>query len=527
MFGFALQASDNTQKELKNSEPFIQSNNHLGTKEVSTLEEKIPRESTKSGNNFISINEIHKELDKISKISGENSTRDKSNLILGLINKLDSVAVKYLFNIINGTLRTGVSSMTIIDGLAVAFTEKKELREVIERGYYLYPDLGEIAVILKNKGIQGIREMKITIGIPIKMMLASRVSYKEIPKKMGIPFYAEYKYDGERVQVHKKGSKITLFSRHLKNISEMYPDVIDTVSKQIPLEEIVFEGEIVAMDAFYEKMLPFQMVSLRRRKYNVEEMVKKVKVTLFAFDLLYFNKSSDPSTAVMVMDLALEQRRKYLKELIKESEQLRISDGKYIHSLEEMVEYFKKSREEGAEGIMNKSLAPEARYCPGNRGFYWIKLKGLEAGKLMDTLDVVIIGASFGQGKRAGKLSGILCAVYNEETEKFESLTNLGSGFDEETLEMLTVKLLKMKLDKKPTNVESKDAPDIWVTPEIIIEISCDEITLSQTAIAGASLNNGQGFSLRFPVFQRFREDKGVKEITTSVEIKQFYESQK
>jgi DNA ligase-1 len=525
LFGFA--SSQHNSENQINKRPVKDNGNHEPEKSLTVQEDTIQKlqVSNFGKGSGLTIYDVYKELDKISKISGANSTRDKSKLILGLVNKLTPIAVKYLFNIINGTLRTGASSMTIIDGLTVAFTNNKELRDQVERAYFMLPDLGQIAVLLKNGGIEGLKQLNVQIGIPIKMMLASRVPYKEIPEKLGIPFYAEYKYDGERVQVHKKGKYISLFSRHLKNISDMYPDVIEAVSNQVQIEEIVFEGEIVAMDTFYEKMLPFQVVSLRRRKYDVEEMVKKVKVTLFSFDLLYFNKTSDPKTAVMVMDFPLEDRRRYLKEIIKESEQLRISNGKYINSLEEMVEYFKKAREDGAEGIMNKSLAKDARYCPGNRGFYWIKLKGLEAGKLTDTLDVVIIGASYGQGKRAGKLSGILCAVYNPETDKFESLTNLGSGFDEPTLDMLTDRLLKIKVDKKPINVEAKDEPDIWVNPEIIIEIAGDEITVSQVATAGASINNGQGFSVRFPVFQRFREDKDVKEITTSLEVKQIYDS--
>ena len=386
------------------------------------------------------------------------------------------------------------------------------------------PDLGEVAVILKNEGLEGLAKLGISIGIPIKMMLASRVPYKEIPEKMGIPFYAEYKYDGERVQVHKKGAKITLFSRHLRNISDMYPDVIEAVSTQINVEDIVFEGEIVAMDSFYEKMLPFQVVSVRRRKYNVEEMVKKVKVTLFAFDLLYMNKGQDSSDAIMVMNMPLEERRKILKDTIKNTEQLRVSEGKYIHSLQEMVDYFKQAREDGAEGIMNKSIAENSLYRPGNRGFLWIKLKGLKWKTTRYHIDVVIIGGT--RRKRAGMLSGILCAVYNQETDKFESLTNLGTGFDEETLTTLTKQLLEMKLEKKPKNILSNDQPDIWVPPEIIMEIAGDEITISQVYMAGADYNNGQGFSVRFPVFQRFRDDKGIKEITSSLEIKQMFDSQ-
>lgn len=536
LFSFTSGAAETQTPEAKNKKDEIENKKGPKTKVESSEPKKEKSNGIKQAvkpqddyirrSGSISIYDVHRELEKISKVSGANSTRDKSSLILGIMSKITPVAVKYLFNIINGTLRTGVSSMSIIDGLALAFTDSKDKRDEIEMAYYLMPDLGEVAVILKNEGLEGLAKLGISIGIPIKMMLASRVPYKEIPEKMGIPFYAEYKYDGERVQVHKKGAKITLFSRHLRNISDMYPDVIEAVSTQINVEDIVFEGEIVAMDSFYEKMLPFQVVSVRRRKYNVEEMVKKVKVTLFAFDLLYMNKGQDSSDAIMVMNMPLEERRKILKDTIKNTEQLRVSEGKYIHSLQEMVDYFKQAREDGAEGIMNKSIAENSLYRPGNRGFLWIKLKGLEGGKLLDTIDVVIIGGTYGQGKRAGMLSGILCAVYNQETDKFESLTNLGTGFDEETLTTLTKQLLEMKLEKKPKNILSNDQPDIWVPPEIIMEIAGDEITISQVYMAGADYNNGQGFSVRFPVFQRFRDDKGIKEITSSLEIKQMFDSQ-
>lgn len=178
---------------------------------------------------------------------------------MGLFRLSRPVSAKYIINIILANLRIGLAEMTILDALAIAFTGNKENRDKILYAYNIHPDLGEIAYILATKGITEIEKLKVQVGIPIRMMLASRIQYYQIQQKLGgKEFFGEYKYDGERVQVHKNGDSVVLFSRKLKVISEQYPDVVETVKKQVKAEKAIFEGEIVAMDKFLEKCFHFK-----------------------------------------------------------------------------------------------------------------------------------------------------------------------------------------------------------------------------------------------------------------------------
>ncbi|MHA1584924.1 MAG: ATP-dependent DNA ligase [Promethearchaeota archaeon] len=514
----------------------------------------------KSGNKIsektLEISFLYSELEKLSNVKGTGSQDQKINIITGLFHRSTPVSAKYIMNIILSTLRLGLADMTILDSLAKAFTGTKDNRPRIQRAYNLYPDLGEIARVLLEKGMDGIDRVTIQVGIPIKMMLASRIQYPQIPQKLGGgDFIGEYKYDGERVQVHKHGSKVKLFSRQLKESTAQYPDVVQAVLKSVKAEDAIFEGEIVAMGPFFEKMLPFQVVSTRRRKYNIEKMQKEVPVCLFCFDVLYLdenyikeiNQQSQeqsqkqdqnlnlvptekpkliPAVNGMVMDLPLLQRRAYLESLFSQNDVIRYSNFRVLHSTEEMVEFFKEARAKGAEGIMNKNMGEGSVYQAGKRGFLWIKLKGLEGAKMLDTIDVVLIGASWGKGRRKGVMSPFFGAVYNNETGRFEFLTRVGSGFSDDDLIAFTEELKEFEITKKPIDVICSDIPDVWLKPKIIIEIMGDELTISSKADAGASPGESNGYGLRFPVYQRRRLDKDIHQITTTKEIFNMYKAQ-
>ncbi len=474
----------------------------------------------KSKDKDLDVNHLYNQLKKISKAQGEGSQDKKINLIMGILRKSKPTTAKYIINIILSTLRIGLADKTIMDGLTKAVTGSKEKRGLVEEAYMIYPDLGEIAVILIQEGLKGIKKVEISVGRPIQMMLASRVRYTEIQKKLGGESMAvEYKYDGERVQVHKKGEKVLLFSRQLKNITDQYPDVVKAVNKYVNAENAVFEGEAVAMDTFYEKMRPFQVLSTRRRKYDIEEKIEEVPVCLFCFDILFINGEN-------VMNVPLIRRREILTKMIPTKDPIRPSIYKMVHNTQEMVEFFEKARSEGAEGIMCKSVTEESIYQAGNRGFLWIKLKALEGGKLLDSIDAVIVGASWGKGRNKGYLSTLYCAIYNQEDQVFEFLTRVGSGLTENDLEYFTQELMKIKINKKPSDLKCRDNPDVWVQPKIVIEIIGDELTVSNKADAGATLLNQDGYGLRFPVFQRIRDDKQITQITTTEEIIQLYENQ-
>jgi DNA ligase-1 len=419
---------------------------------------------------------------------------------------------KYLLRIITSILRIGIQSPTIIESLALAFTGKKENKDIIERAYTLYPDLGEITKILAEKGLEALKKIDIEFGIPILSMLASREVYTEFIKRLGVPFVAEYKLDGERLQVHKKSDEVILFSRRLLDISDQYPDVCQTVRDGIKADDIIIEGEVVAMDPFYEKMLPFQVLSKRRRKYDVEDIKKEVPVCLYVFDLLKFKDES-------YIDKSLPVRRKKLEEIIVEKDELRLVKSVLIYSIDELIEFFNEARNNGTEGIMAKSIDENSIYQAGNRGYKWLKLKGLEGGKLKDSIDVVLVGAFYGRGRRKGVYGTYIGAVYDPDIKKFEAFTRIASGWTDEIMENLKEEMKIYEIERKHPNVICDDKPDQWLKPEVVIEIIGDEITISDKF-------SSLGYSLRFPVFQRIRPDKDPEDVTTVDEIKQLYETQ-
>ncbi len=474
------------------------------------------------------IKDIYDRLTEIASISGTKSMDKKFDKLRWLLARCSPNAIKYLMRIINSSLRVGVSDASIMDALAIAFLQDKKYRETIEKAYNIYPDLGYIGKIIQKEGLNGLNSIQIQIGIPIRMMLASRLDYTQILDKIGGKCVSEYKLDGERLQIHKQGSQVSLFSRRLKNISEQYPDVQQVIINNIKVENVILEGEAVAMDSFFEQMLPFQVLTTRRRKYDVEEFVKKVPVCLFLFDILYLEENN---SKIAVLDKSLPERRKLLEKITNEEKNIRIVMQKPISTTEELAEFFQEARSKNCEGIMNKSIDPvESVYKAGNRGFLWIKLKSLEAGKMKDSIDVVPIGAYMGKGRRSNRYGAFLVAVYNEENEKFEFLTRVATGFSDDDLEIFWETLRPTKTDSKPENVVcNSEKPDVWFNPSIVCEIVGDELTISEKADAG-KFYNGQvrdkGYSVRFPVFQRLRPDKDIFNCTKVDEIIDFYSIQ-
>jgi DNA ligase-1 len=460
----------------------------------------------------LEISELYLALQKIALSEGAGSQDAKLGILRGLMRKCSPLENKYLLRIITSTLRVGVSTLTIIDGLALGFTSVKENRKIIENAYNLHPDLGNITKILAEKGISEVQKIDITYGIPIRMMLASRVPYSEIVEKIGTPLIAEHKLDGERLQIHKQGQEVKLFSRRLLEISKQYPDVCKTIIENIKVDDVIIEGEVVAMDSFYEKMLPFQVLSKRRRKYHVKDIMKEVPVCLFLFDMLKYKNESYIGKSFL-------ERRKKLEEIVLERDELRLVKSQSIRNTEELLDFFSAARKEGNEGIIAKSIKEDSIYQAGKRGFIWIKLKGLEGGKLKDSVDVVLVGAFYGKGRRTGVYGAYIGAVYDPVNGNFVAFTRFFSGLTDELSDSLTKEMETFKTDKKPSNVICEDIPDVWLEPEVVVEIIGDEITVSEKYPA-------LGYSMRFPVFQRVRPEKGSEDVTTVKEIRSLYDSQ-
>ncbi|MEW5896410.1 MAG: ATP-dependent DNA ligase [Nanoarchaeota archaeon] len=490
--------------ELSKVQKIMQESGDVGLTAEKVLQKK-PRTLIPVGK--LTIKDLFNTLHKIAGTSGAGAQEKKEQLLVSALQKSSAKGAKYISRIVQGTLRLGVGDMTVLDALAIAFTGDKKNKEHLEAAYNICPDVGIIAETIAEKGLKGVGKIDIRMGRPIKMMLAQRVeNLDDIPKKIPGEAAVEGKYDGERIQAHKnEKGKITLFSRRMENITGQFPDLLEHLQKNVSGKEFVAEMEVLAID---EKgnHLPFQVLMQRRRKYDVEEYVKKLPVQAKMFDLLYFNGKS-------YLHEPYEQRYAQLKRIVKEGKHITLTDRIVTDDLEKIDEFFHRMLNEKYEGIIVKSLQGE--YQAGTRGWNWIKWKKEYVKELGDTFDLVIVGAFYGKGKRSGTYGALLCAAYNEKTDQFETACKLGTGLTDEMLEHLPKKLAKFKVDKKPArvDVQKEMEPEVWFEPKVVVEVLAAEITKSPF--------HTLGLALRFPRFIRFREDKKAEQATTKKEIEQ------
>ncbi|MBP1357555.1 MAG: ATP-dependent DNA ligase [Sulfolobus sp.] len=466
----------------------------------------------------LTVEEVYDALNKIALASGEGSRDIKIRSLAGLLKKATSLEAKYLVRFVDGRLRVGIGDATIMDALSTAFTGNTSFRPLIERAYNLRADLGNIAKIVAEQGIEALKGIKPEVGIPIRPMLAERLSDPaEILAKVGGEALVDYKYDGERAQIHKKGNEVYIFSRRLENITNMYPDVIEYVKDYVNANQVIIEGEIVAVDPESNEIRPFQELMHRRRKNDINEAIKEYPVNVYLFDLMFY-EGEDYTVKI------LPQRRKKLEEILKQNDKLHIAHHIYTNQVDKLMEFFYDAVSNGGEGVMVKSISKDSIYQAGSRGFLWIKLKRDYQSQMADSVDLVVVGAFYGRGKRGGKLSSLLMAAYDPETDTFKTVCKVASGFSDVELDELQKKLMEIKLNNKDPRVESKLEPDIWVEPKYVAEVIGAEITLSpeHTCCLGM-INKEAGLSVRFPRFIRWRDDKSIEDATTPNEIYEMY----
>ncbi len=470
----------------------------------------------------LTVEKVYQTLEKMAKTVGTGSTDLKLALLAGLLADATPKEAKYLVRTVTGNLRLGIADMTVLDALAVAYGGGKENRPLIERAYNISSDLGLVAKTLVEKGLAGMKKFKVSVGKPIRPMLAERLSSpEEILEKLGGKCIAEYKYDGERVQIHKNGENITLFSRRLENISDQYPDAVDLTRRHVKAETAILEAECVAVDLDTGEMRPFQELMHRRRKYGVKEAMEEYPISLFFFDALYVNGN----------DLTLKPypvRRKQLTEVIQPSERVQIAKHLITDDVEELEKFFLKAIEDGCEGLVCKSMAEDSVYQAGARGWLWIKYKRDYKSEMTDTVDLAVVGAFHGRGKRAGTYGALLLAAYDPEEDVFKTVCKCGSGFTDEDLAKLPKILEKHKIPHKHGRVVSTVEADVWFEPKIVIEVIGAEITLSPIHTCAQNvIRKGSGLAIRFPRFTgNYRLDKSAEDATTVNEIVEMYQKQ-
>ena len=489
----------------------------LGKTAANILKEKT---QTTFAAETITLERVYDTLLKISKLEGKGSQDMKIKYISSLLNDATPIESKFILKILLGTLRLGIAENTVMDALAIAFTNKKENRGLVENAYNVSSDLGLVSEILSREGIEGILKFKVSMFSPIRPMLADRVkSEQEALKKIENEFAAEYKLDGERAQIHKKNNKIILFSRSLENITEYYPDIVEKISESINVDEGIFEAEIVAINENTGDFLPFQELMHRRRKYKLEKAVSDYPITVNFFDILYFNGNN-------CLDEPYQERRRKLKNIIKENNFAKLIPMSIVKNEDDISDIIENSINSGCEGLMLKVLT--APYRAGSRGSNWLKLKREYQNELGDSLDLVVIGAFFGRGRRTGKYGTLLLATYNSDSDIFPSICKVGTGFSDESLDQLFQILSNKVILKKNPRVDSSMDADIWFEPELVIEIVASEITLSPIHKTGLDyIRKNTGFALRFPKFTgKIRAEKMAEDASTDEEVMALYKNQ-
>jgi DNA ligase-1 len=546
----------------------------------------------------MTVDRVFSTLYKIAKTTGSGSQEMKLRLVSSLLNETTPREARYIMKFLMGTLRLGIADFTVLDSLSIAFTNDKSNRSLLENAYNVSGDLGMVAKELACNGIESVRSIQITLFKPIRPMLAERAStIEEGLNRMEGVAGAEYKLDGERVQIHKgkdhhrgkvkaaiaDGTRVELFSRRLENITSHYPDVVQAIRKMDSLKEVILEGEIVAVDPSTSEYLPFQELMHRRRKYGVEEAIQSYPVIVNIFDVLYNDAKS-------VTGYPYRKRRRILSELVeigdlsdddgasrdkassnpkkkrasKRSgdtdggklgpsagrasrglERVRVTDSiqyssddtttkkiqlitQIMSSDEKEIQGFMDSAiEAGCEGIMLKHR--ESVYRAGSREYLWIKVKREYRSELADTLDLVIVGALYGRGRRVGKYGALLLAAYDKHQDLFRSVSKVGTGFTDQHLESFYNTLESLRIGHKSPRVDTRmDQMDVWFEPKIVIEVIASEITLSPSHTAGLnSIREGYGLALRFPKFTgKIRDDKGPEDATSVHELIEMFKQQ-
>lgn len=472
----------------------------------------------------LTVGKLINNLRKLAVLEGAGTINKKVSLIAELLTSAKPLEAKYITRTVLEELRIGVGEGSMRDAIVwaffsekIGFTYDKENNEIliegreeynkyvgaVQRAYDLTNDFGSVVEVVKKKGLKGLDNVELTIGRPIKVMLAIKVKdIEEGFERVGKPAEVEYKYDGFRMQIHKD-KDIKIFTRRLENVTKQFPEVVDFIKKNVKGKSFIIDGEAVGFDSKSKKYLPFQNISQRiKRKYGITELSKKMPVELNIFDILYYEGKN-------LIKEKFEKRRKLLEKIVKPVPFKAILAKNIVtKNAKEVQKFYDESLKAGNEGVMFKKL--DAPYKPGARVGHMVKLKGER-----EALDLVITGAEWGEGKRVKWLSSFTIACIDEDGN-FLEIGKVGTGIKEKTEEGVSFEQLTQLL--KPLIIAEK-GKTVKVKPEIVIEINYEEIQKSPTYKSG--------YALRFPRLVQVREDRAPEEISTLDMIEEYYDGQK
>lgn len=495
------------------------------------------------------ISGVYKEFLKMAAFTGANSDRNRTQTIQKLVTNCKPQEVKCIVRMLEGKLRIGAAAESFLMALGMAFRRREYLLGMIKNNpdsedmkeyghefreiYYRYPIIDDILVeMLRGSFKNAKKACNIKVGIPSMPMLAKPAKkLDEIKRRLGTgKITGEYKYDGERAQIHKnRDGKVRIFSRSAEDSTAKFADIAGIITDNVKGDEYILDSEIVAFDPEKNVILPFQVLMNRPKKGS--DAPSAIHVCVCAFDLLSYNGES-------LLDEPLEKRRGKLHEIVNViPTKLQLATYKNADAIEELGDFFQEAIHERTEGLMVKTLA--GRYECGKRAMSWAKLKkdyiskevftgGAAPEQPPDTIDVTVIGATYGQGKRTAQYGSFLVGVYNNVTGKIESLSFLGTGFSEEDLKEFYEKLNPLEQEKVPDNVTCKplEQKPVFFEPKMVWEITVADIQKSPKYSACWGELGDVGLTIRFGRYFRTRTDKTWEQSTNTEQLLELYHQQ-
>jgi len=453
----------------------------------------------------LTVKRVFEGIRRLPEITGEGSVDRKIIAISELLTSSRPLEAKFIVRTVLGDLRIGVAEGRLRDAIAAAF---KVDPEEVEHAYMLTTDYSLVARAAAEGGAKGLRQLGVMVGHPVSPMLAQRAEdIAEILERMKGKAAFEIKLDGIRIQAHKDGEKIYLFTRRMEDYTSMFPDLIPPLRQALKPRQVIVDGELVALDKKTGKPMPFQEVLKRRRKYGVEESAEAIPVEFNIFDVLLVDGKA-------MLDEPYVKRRETLEKIVEEVEgRVKLVEQRVLSDAEKIKEFSDYAIKIGHEGLVAKEL--NSTYRAGRREFLWLKLK-----PVLETLDLVVVGGLYGKGKRAGVFGSYVLAARDAETGKFKTVTKCGSGYTDEDLVELTKMFKKLQIREPHEDVEIEIDCDAYFKPEVVFETAYEEIQVSPAE------KHTSGMGLRFPRFIRVREDKRPEEATTVQEIEELFELQ-
>ena len=476
------------------------------------------------GAHELSVKKVLENLREIATIQGAGTVDKKISLVAELLTSAKPNEAKYIVRTILDDMRIGIGEGSIRDAIAWAFFGDKlgiryskdenkigledrekynEYVDVVQRAYDITNDFAPVAEAAKKHGLKGLEEVSMKIGVPLKVMLALKVeNIDEGFERCGKPAEFQFKYDGMRMQIHKNGNDIKIFTRRLENVTKQFPEVVDYIKRYVDEKEAIFDSEAVGYSKKTGKYLPFQNISQRiKRKYGIDKMSEDMPVEVNVFDIISYKGKS-------VVNKPFEERKGIIRKIVKNvPKKIKVAESIITADKKEVEDSYKKAVDSGNEGLMIKKL--DAPYKPGGRVGFMVKLKGTK-----ENLDLVVVKAEWGQGKRSKWLSSYTLACRHDD--KFLEVGKASTGLKEKREEGLSFAEMTDLLKPLIIKEEGKEAE---AKPKIVIEVGYEEIQKSPTY--------SSGYALRFPRVIQLREDRGPDDTSTLKMVDNFYNEQK